>query len=307
VIFGLLNIDKPSGPTSHDIVAQVRRGVGEKRVGHAGTLDPLASGVLIVALGQATRLVEYLQASHKTYQAQITLGVATDTYDAEGDVIISRPVPDDLSEAYIDHVLEQFRGEIMQTPPVYSAIKVGGKSAHARVRAGQEVELQPRPLTIHNLTIDSFQPPLLNITVICSPGTYIRSLAHDIGTSLGTGAMLSGLVRTASGTFRRDDAVSWENLRATFADGTWARYLIPADRALPDAHSVTVDAIQVERIADGKPLPSDTVPSGMGRALTASGDFVAVLEADSIAKVWRPVKVFPDVIQHWRERQSSSS
>jgi tRNA pseudouridine55 synthase len=304
LIFGLLNIDKPPGPTSHDIVAQVRSGVGEKRVGHTGTLDPLASGVLVVALGQATRLVEYVQASLKTYQAQITLGVKTDTYDAEGAVIQTRPVPADVDPVHIDSVLNQFRGLIMQTPPVYSAIKVGGKSAHARVRAGQDVELQPRPITIHALTIDYYQPPILNVTVICSPGTYIRSLAHDIGETLGTGAMLSGLVRSASGSFRREDAVTWNDLRAAFADGTWDRYLIPADHALSGAPIITLDAEQVERIANGKVIPIGCSHSGLGRALTTAGDFVAVLEAHSEGNVWRPIKVFPDVIKHWRQRQS---
>lgn len=303
MIFGLLNIDKPSGPTSHDIVAQVRRGVGEKRVGHAGTLDPLASGVLVIALGQATRLVEYLQASRKTYRAQIRLGVSTDTYDTEGAVTHTADVPSTLDVATIDRMLDNFRGEILQTPPVYSAIKVSGKSAHARIRAGQTVELQPRPITIHQVSLESFSSPVLTLNIVCSPGTYIRSLAHDLGAALGTGATLSGLIRTASGSFRCEEAIGWDELRTSFANSNWQKYLISADRALPDTPVVTLNAAQIDRISNGMPVSLTSVISGLGRGLTPSGDLVAVLEADSTAQLWHPVKVFPDVIEHWRKHQ----
>lgn len=301
--FGLFNIDKPAGPTSHDIVAGVRRGIGEKRVGHAGTLDPLASGVLVVAVGPATRLVEYLTASHKTYRAEITLGVSTDTYDAEGSITATHAVPVDLTAETANAALEQFRGSILQTPPVYSAVKVAGKSAHARVRAGQQVELAPRPVTIYEASIERFEPPLLVLNIICSAGTYIRSLAHDLGQSLGCGAMLSGLVRRASGQFRLEDSVSWADLELAFAKSAWHRHLLPADRALVDTPQLLLDTQGVQRIATGMPIPGERVPEGLARAYTPDQRFIAVVQGDWITSQWKPIKVFADVIDEWRRSQ----
>lgn len=303
--FGLFNIDKPKGPTSHDIVARVRQGIGEKRVGHAGTLDPLASGVLVVAVGPATRLVEYLTSSRKTYRAEITLGIATDTYDAEGTVTARQPLPSDLTAERVNAALAQFKGDIFQTPPVYSAIKIAGKSAHARVRAGQQVELEPRPITIYNASLERFEPPLIVVNVTCSPGTYIRSFAHDLGETLGCGAMLSGLVRTASGQFRLEESVIWADLELAFAEGSWHRYLLPADRALAQNPEIQLDAQGVQRIANGMPVAAEGVPEGLGRAYTPDRRFIAVLQGDWITSQWKPIKVFADVIEDWRRAQPS--
>ncbi|MBN1121353.1 MAG: tRNA pseudouridine(55) synthase TruB [Anaerolineae bacterium] len=295
MVFGLLNVDKPSGPTSHDIVLAVRRGTGEKRIGHAGTLDPLARGVLVLALGQATRLVEYLVASQKSYLAEITLGIETATYDAEGDVVAQYPLPDDLSIEAFRPILQRFTGQIEQVPPVYSAIKIQGKAAYARVRKGERVDLPPRSVEIKRLDLIEFDPPILRISVDCSPGTYIRSLASDIGKALGCGAMLSGLVRTASGGFSQEDAVSWEELQQSFEDRTWMKHLLPADAALDGFPRLDLTADQVKVVMNGGPVGDDRVSTGIARAYSSEGRFIAVMVGDPDRQIWKPKKVFTQV------------
>jgi tRNA pseudouridine55 synthase len=295
VVFGLLNVDKPSGPTSHDIVLAVRRGTGEKRIGHAGTLDPLAGGVLVLALGQATRLVEYLVASRKSYHAEITLGIETTTFDAEGDVVARLPLPADLSIEAIRPILTQFTGHIEQVPPVYSAIKVQGKAAYARARKGEVVDLPSRPVEIDRLELIEFDPPIVCITVDCSPGTYIRSLASDIGKALGCGAMLSGLTRTASGDFTQENAVSWGELRQSFEDQTWMKHLLPADFALSAYPRIDLDESQVKLVMNGAPFSAGGVSTGIARAYTPEGRLAAVLVGSPDRQIWKPKKVFTQV------------
>lgn len=290
--FGLLNVSKPPGPTSHDVVAAVRRGTGERRVGHAGTLDPLAGGVLVLALGKATRLLEYLTASRKEYVAKVRLGIATDTYDAEGVVVEERPVPAALTVDRVEAALGDFRGPIEQVPPVYSAVKVGGKAAYARARAGEELDLPAREVEIYALELVDFQPPDLTLRVECSPGTYIRSLAHDLGQALGTGAMLAALTRTASGSFRDADAVPWPVLQAAFADGSWQEFVLPADRALEGTPQIELDAESLRLVGNGMALGGEPVFPGLARAYAPDGRFVAVLEGDLQANAWQPRKVF---------------
>lgn len=290
--FGLLSIDKPRGPTSHDMVAAVRRGTGERRVGHAGTLDPLACGVLVLALGRATRLLEYLAGSDKSYRAELTLGVVTDTYDAEGVVVAERPLPHDLTHSRVEAVLNAFRGRVQQVPPVYSAVKVSGRAAHARARAGEVVMLEPREVTIYSLELVRFDPPNIALSVTCSAGTYVRSLAHDLGEALGCGATLSTLTRMASGRFRREEAVGWEALQMAFSDGSWVKYLLPADLALDGTPRVPLDEEGMGRVTNGMPMPAEDVSAGLGRAYAPDGRFVAVLEGDPVGGVWRPRKVF---------------
>lgn len=291
-VFGLLNVNKPAGPTSHDIVAAVRRGIGVKRVGHAGTLDPLAEGVLILALGKATRLAEYLMQSPKRYLAQVLLGVTTDTYDVQGQAIEEQEIPLELSAAEVVATLMDFHGEILQTPPVYSAVKVRGRAAYARARAGETVELAPRTVTIHEIALIEFVLPRLMLEVFCSPGTYIRTLVHDLGQALGCGAVLERLTRTASGDFTLTEAVPWEMLQAGFADGRWQAYLIPADRALPDTPQIRLTAQQWGQAQNGAPVASQDVQLGLARAYRPDGCFVAVLRGDPEASVWHPHKVF---------------
>ncbi len=290
--FGLLNVSKPSGPTSHDIVKTVRRGTGVRRVGHTGTLDPLAGGVLVLALGTATRLAEYLTGADKTYKTEITLGIETDTYDTDGAIVVERPIPVGLTPERVEQALAAFRGEIEQVPPAYSAVKVRGRSAHARMRAGEAVALSPRRVTIHRLALVEFDPPALGLEVVCSAGTYVRSLAHDLGIALGCGAALSRLVRTASGCFTLEDAIEWDTLQAAFADGSWPRFLLPADLALEGTPRVRLDENALRRVATGLPLQAEGAPGSLARAYAPDGRFVAVLRGDPQAGVWRPAKVF---------------
>ena len=186
-IAGVFNIDKPAGLTSHDVVQSVRKLTGIRKAGHAGTLDPLATGVLLVCIGAATRVIEYLQAGAKVYRTTVRLGERTTTYDAEGDIINAKPVPA-LSLEQIETALDCYRGEIEQTPPMYSALKYQGRPLHKLARAGIEVERKPRPVTISRLTLCHWRPPDLTLEIVCSPGTYVRTLADDLGLQLGCGA-----------------------------------------------------------------------------------------------------------------------
>ena len=193
------NVYKPRGPTSHDVVARLRRAErGVRRIGHAGTLDPLAEGVLVVATGKATRLIEYLVDADKLYGAGVHLGVETDTYDAEGRVLAERPV-EHLTREAVAGALEPFRGEIEQRPPPFSAVSVGGERLYARARRGEMVQAPLRRVSVTRLDLLDWQPPVAHLEVECSKGTYIRSLAHDLGRALGCGAHLSALVRLRAG------------------------------------------------------------------------------------------------------------
>ena len=290
--FGLLNLNKPSGITSHDVVNIVRRGSGERRVGHAGTLDPLASGVLLLALGKATRLLEYLTASTKRYRATIKLGTTTDTYDVEGRVLQQRPLPDGLTLDDVREILQRdFSGTIQQMPPIYSALKVDGKPAYQRARAGEQVTLQARPVTLYSVEVVSAEWPYLTLDVHCGPGTYIRSLAHDLGQTLGCGATLSALTRLASGDFHIDAALSTDALQTAFDDGSWRQHLLPADLALDGTPQVHLDEDGFKRLRNGMTLPAENV-SGLARAYAPDGRFVAVLVGDPQRNHWQPKKVF---------------
>jgi tRNA pseudouridine55 synthase len=287
---GLLLVDKPSGPTSHDVVNRVRRGTGEKRVGHAGTLDPLATGILVVCLGAATRLSEYLLEKDKRYTARVRFGVTTNTYDAGGEVTAtSDTLPTRLQ---VDAALAQFRGPIHQRPPAFSAIKRGGQKAYELARRGAAVELEPRSVSIHQLSVIDWTPPECGLDVDCAAGTYIRSLAHDLGQALGCGAHLSGLRRTASGHFRLEDAVTLEALTAAFAAKDWERYLLPMDTAVRAWPEVRLTETETRRIRNGQTvaLTGDS-GEGLGRAYNPAGEFFAVLRADPQTREWWPHKV----------------
>lgn len=210
-MFGFLNINKPKGMTSHDVVAKIRRLTGVRQVGHAGTLDPFAQGVLPICIGKATRLIEYLE-DDKAYVATVQFGANTDTYDIEGE--ITQTFDKKITKAELEAALENFRGEIEQMPPIYSAIKVNGKKLYEYARNGEEVEIQPRRVTIEKLELLEFDEAAQSakLEVKCSKGTYIRSLAFDIGQKLGTGAHLTDLVRTQAGKFTLDTAIPLEKL-----------------------------------------------------------------------------------------------
>jgi len=287
---GILNINKPAGMTSHDVVDRVRRITGVRRVGHAGTLDPLATGVLLVCVGQATRVAEYLMASDKRYRATIHLGVRTSTDDAEGEVLSSQEVQ--VSEGEVQAVLQEFVGRIQQVPPMYSALKRGGKRLYQLARQGITVERPPRPVTIHRIEWVKWDPPRFTIDVTCSPGTYIRALARDIGERLGCGAHLAALVRLASGHFTLDEAVTLEQVAEAFAAGRGEELLLPLDEALRDWPAVTVDAETARRIGHGQAVALPMSSEGRCRAYGPDGQLLALLEYNGQKGLWQPRKVF---------------
>ncbi|MFC1960539.1 tRNA pseudouridine(55) synthase TruB [Chloroflexota bacterium] len=287
--FGFLNVNKPPGPTSHDIVAGVRRGTKVRKVGHAGTLDPMASGVLIVCLGPATRLSSYAMNSPKQYRARIKLGVTTDTYDAEGQITAEQPIGD-LTCDQAAAMLPFFVGEIEQIPPMYSAIKQDGKKLYELARAGQEVEREPRQVTITSLELLSCDLPEVEVLVHCSPGTYIRSLAYDLGAMLGVGAHLTGLVRVTSGAFHVDDAIGWDDLQQAIAADDWAQYLLPPDQVLVELPVVHLTAEQVARVQHGNAIPAEGAVEGEARAYDPDGRLLALVKA--VGPEWQPVRVF---------------
>ena len=291
VVSGVLVIDKPVGLTSHDVVQIIRRGTGIRRAGHTGTLDPRASGVLVVLVGPAVRLSEYVSASDKRYQATIRLGSSTDTYDSEGRVT-NRASVDHLTEDNFFDILQTFVGEIEQVPPPFSAVKVKGRKAYEMAREGEEVDLAPRKIQVYSLDILEWAPPEVVVDVYCSSGTYVRSLANDLGKSLGTGAHLIGLRRTKSGRFTLRDAVPLRRLKEAFDSGDWYKYLIPAADALGDWPIVELDADQVELVRHGHRVPGEPGSQGWARGISQQGDLVALLELDAETNEWQPRKVF---------------
>ena len=289
-ISGVLVVDKPVGLTSHDVVQIVRKGTNIRRAGHTGTLDPRASGVLVILVGPAVRLSEYVSASDKRYQAIVRLGTTTDTYDADGRVTSSAPV--DITEDQFETALKKFIGEIEQVPPPYSAVKVKGRKAYEMAREGEEIDLQPRKIQVYNLDLLEWAPPEAVIDVYCSSGTYVRSLAHDLGISLGCGAYLVGLRRTKSGRFTLRDAVPLRKLREAFEAGNWYQYLIPAAEALSDWPAVELDMDQVDAVRHGHRVQANPDDKGMARGISQQGELVALLEVDAETHEWQPRKVF---------------
>ena len=299
-ISGIFNIDKPAGWTSFQVVSLVRRLSGVRRVGHAGTLDPSATGVLVVCLGQATRLVEYMMETTKVYRAEVRLGITTDTLDATGKPL-SQADPSNISRQQVEDALTAFVGEIDQVPPMFSALKHGGEPLYRYARAQRQVDRQPRRVTIHRLQLLAFQPPLVAIEVECGKGTYIRALAHDLGQQLGCGAHLSALARLRVGPFSLDDACSLVELEAAFQEGRWLSLLHPADASLPSWPAVTLSEPQERAVRFGQclaadslePAPAQAVENGqLCRAYSPRGQLVAILRYDAAALLWRPTKVF---------------
>jgi len=256
---GILNVNKSSGPTSHDVVAMVRKVAGVKRVGHAGTLDPIASGVLLVCLGRATRIAECLTDWRKSYRATALFGAETDTEDVTGEVTRETDCSH-LTRRDIENVLPQFTGEIFQTPPMVSAVHHEGRRLYELARAGQVVERQPRPVAVYSFNLLDFTPgnrPTAVLDIECSKGTYIRTLCADIGKTLDCGAYMSALVRTAVGRFKVEDAVSIETIEQSATQ--LEESLIPIDKALSDMPEVNVTEEGAVRIANGVMLPVEAL------------------------------------------------
>lgn len=283
---GFISIDKPLGITSHDVVAIVRRISRIKRIGHAGTLDPGASGVLVLAVGATTRLIEYVQDdTHKIYEATIQLGSATDSDDADGSAIAHAAVPE-LTDAWIQQTLAPFVGQILQVPPKVSAIHVDGQRMYDLARKGIAPELPARPVHIYRITLRGFTSDTISLEVSCGKGTYIRSLARDIGIALGTLAHLCALRRTAVGSFRVEDSVSLDSLRA---DGI-APWLLPNARALDGWPVYCVNAAEHRLIDNGMPIPAPSIPDGRVAVVDATHELIAT--AESRAGSLHPSKVF---------------
>ena len=294
-ISGALVVDKPVGMTSHDVVQAIRNGTGLRRAGHTGTLDPRASGVLVILVGPAVRLSEYVSASDKRYQAIIRLGGSTDTFDAEGLVTLTKD-PVSVTEAQFEEALKTFVGEIEQTPPPYSAVKVQGRKAYEMAREGEQVDLAPRKITVHHLEVLEWTPPEVVIDVHCSSGTYVRSLANDLGVMLGCGAYLIGLRRTKSGRFSLRDSVPLRKLQEAFTAGNWYQYLIPAAEALGDWPAIELSPDDVEGVRHGHRVkvvgdPTETKVRGV----STQGELVALMEIvinEDGTREWQPKKVF---------------
>jgi tRNA pseudouridine55 synthase len=297
---GFINVDKPAGWTSFRAAALVRRRSGVRRVGHTGTLDPAATGVLVVCLGAATRLSEYVMDLSKVYRAEVHLGVATDTFDAAG-APVSEADPAGVGREQVEEALAAFVGESEQVPPLFSAIKHAGEPLYRYARSQREVQPRPRRVVIHRLQLLDFQPPLLTVELECGKGTYVRSLAHDLGQHLGCGAHLASLVRLRVGPFDLEDACPLSRLEQAFDQDRWREYLLPPDAAL--AHWPRIDlTIEQETAvrygqalaADGLALSPAQAPAdgALSRAYGPEGALLAVLRYDAEGACWHPTKVF---------------
>ena len=282
MVNGFVVVDKPVGLSSHDVVGRIRRLFNTKKVGHTGTLDPFATGVLPVAIGEATKSIQFLDERVKVYRAELLLGVTTDSYDHTGTVLRRVDSPS-VSRSALEEVLKQFIGQIDQIPPMYSAIKKDGTPLYRLARKGIEVERSARSITIDSLELETFHDNRAEFVVICSRGTYVRSLAHDIGQALGCGACLSGLRRLASGPFTIEQAVSLETLGEYAAAGTLETVVIPFEQGLKHLKSIELTPAYAVRVVSGV-LPHRCAAELMSGhyLLTVNGLAVAVAEADGV-------------------------
>lgn len=275
---GILNFLKPPGMTSHDVVAWLRRLTGEKRIGHTGTLDPAAAGVLVLCLGSATRLTEFLLGSDKAYRAEVTFGLTTSTGDSWGEATSQADASRITREGLLD-ALGRFRGEIEQVPPMVSAVKVGGRRLYEMAREGLEVEREPRRVTISSLELIEFRPgprATAILDVVCSKGTYVRTLCADLGRELGPGACMAFLLRTRSGPFDCSSARTAEELLAGASEGRIASYLEPPSLAVGHLPAVSVSREQAAELRKGR-QPADLgirAPEGPGRENRANGELL---------------------------------
>jgi tRNA pseudouridine55 synthase len=280
----VLVIDKPPGPTSFDVVRRVRRALGRVKIGHGGTLDPMASGVLPVCIGEGTKLAPFLLEADKEYEATVHFGVETDTLDATGQVVATRPT-DGLSAATIEAALGPLRGDIEQVPPMYSALKRDGRPLYSYARAGETVARAPRRVRVHELVLEAFEAPdRARLRVRCSKGTYVRTLASDLGRDVGTGAHLVALRRTASGPFRLAHALTPEAFEAAAASQGPLPLVSLAD-ALGHLPAVTADAPLARAVGEGRRLPwsalGEGTPGARTRLLRPDGTLLAVVEPRS--------------------------
>jgi tRNA pseudouridine55 synthase len=260
---GVLLIDKPEGPTSHDVVARLRRILGVRKIGHFGTLDPFASGLLVVGVGRATRLCPFFSVSDKTYEGRLRFGIATDTYDRTGRPTSSAPPPWPDAAA-VDGAISGFVGEISQLPPPFSAKKLRGRPLYAFARRGQETERRPCPVTVWMFDRISYDPPDLAFRVRCSSGTYVRSLAHDLGARLGCGAHLTDLVRLAAGPFLREESFPLETIQAMAEEGRVTEVLRPLEGLLPHFPKAVLTPEGMALVGNGRSIGPAFVAASEG-------------------------------------------
>jgi len=285
---GFININKPTGITSHGVAQKLKKIIGIRRIGHSGTLDPFASGVLVMAIGKATKLVEFLRKDDKTYEGVIRLGVTSDTYDSTGELTNTPPPVPIPSGAQIESLLNQFTGEIEQMPPKFSAIKIKGTPAYKLARQGKEVALKPRPVTIHSLKMTEFRNPLIFVDIKCSARTYIRSLAHDIGQRLKTGAVLEALHRTQAGDFRIEKAVELDSITKE----NWRDYLLPVTAGVSHLQSYSAAAPDAKKISRGVKIETAKDFSSQPIAIFGpQAELLAIGKFDPETKTIKPTKV----------------
>jgi tRNA pseudouridine55 synthase len=290
---GILNINKPSGMTSHDVVQKVRRIAKEKRIGHTGTLDPLATGVLLLCVGKATRVARYLEAGEKEYQAVMRLGVITDTLDAEGRVLETRSYTPP-ARMDIERIMSELTGVIMQRPPAFSAVKVSGVPSYKLARQGKARPLDPRPVTVHGVELTAYEDPFVSFTVRCSKGVYVRTLCGDMGEALGMGAHLTGLVRTRSGRFSIERAVSLDQLADIASSSGAHQAMTSIDEALADLPAVLIGEEEAAKVMHGNqvscPPSLANGSSDVARVHDPAGRLLAL--ARVVAGTLRPELVF---------------
>ena len=271
---GIVIVDKPQDWTSQDVTARLRRVFNTRRIGHGGTLDPMATGVLPVFVGRATRGVEFFEHAEKTYETVLRLGITTDTEDITGAVLTEQEVV--ITESQLEAALEKFRGEILQTPPMYSALKVGGQKLCDLARKGKTVERQPRPITIHELTLLGMEADGIHLRVHCSKGTYIRTLCKDIGEALGCGGCMASLRRVGAGGYTVEESVPLQQLLDSDAP---EQYLRPVDSMFTQYPAVTLTAKQETRCRNGNSF-SVTMAPGTYRAYGEKGEFLALSKVE---------------------------
>lgn len=287
---GIILIDKPQGWTSHDVVGKLRGILHERRIGHSGTLDPLATGLLVVFIGRATRAVEFAEADRKEYIAGLRLGMSTDTQDITGRIISKETdIPD---EPEVRIAIERFRGELEQIPPMYSAVKIGGKKLYELARKGESIERKPRHITIFGLEITGRSDNDYILDVVCSKGTYIRTLCHDIGAALGCGGCMSSLRRTKSGVFSVDNAYTIAEIQEAAERGEEEKLLLPIDTLFAGYTKLSVDADSEKKLKNGCIINTSS-PDGRFRVYSEDGEFL--LLGDVKDGVMKTVKNFFEV------------
>ena len=295
---GILNINKPRGMASFAVVSLVKRLTGVRRVGHAGTLDPIADGVLPICLGRATRVVEYLVDAPKTYHAVVRLGETTDTFDSEGTVVATAD-PSGVTHEDVERELSHFVGEIQQLPPMYSALKYEGRPLYSYARAGKTAPREMRTVTIYRLELRRFAPPVVELELACGRGAYVRTLVHDLGERLGCGAHVTELTRLQSGPFTLEEAVGLEEFRQAVEEGVWEELAFAPDRVLESWHAALLGRQHSFEARRGRLLVlapvrqefANLAPDTPCRAYSEDGEFLAILRYRGAGR-WHPERVF---------------